>query len=123
MENLTLDYEKTEGTKGTGGTGSNGAAYSGSPTKKAEGTGGTGTLPDDYGIEKVKARNEKIRRSKTRAIDAAINPLHDADEHIERLSFDDLELPCFIIKDDWFYLDGKRKPEVDPIDWTAIYRS
>jgi putative DNA primase/helicase len=112
MENLTLDLQKTGGTGGTGGTASNSAASSGSATENTGGTGGTGALPGDYGIEKVKARNEKIIRRKTKAIDAAINPLHDADEYIERLSFDDLDLPCFIIKDDWFYLNSKRKPGV-----------
>lgn len=41
-------------------------------------------------------------------IDEATNPLHDAEEStMERLSFDDLNLPCFLIKDDWFYLNGK----------------
>ncbi|MGZ5052329.1 MAG: DUF927 domain-containing protein [Methylobacter sp.] len=43
----------------------------------------------------------------------ATQPLHDAEEEqIEHLSFDSLTLPCFLIKDDWFYLNGKRKPGV-----------
>jgi putative DNA primase/helicase len=84
---LTLDQEKTEGTEGTEGTASIGAASSGSPAKKTEGTEGTNI---DIG--------------------EATNPLHDAEEgEIEQLSFDDLDTPCFIVKDDWFYLNGKRR--------------
>ncbi|MDD5462998.1 MAG: DUF927 domain-containing protein [Methylococcales bacterium] len=86
---LTLDYETTEG---------------------------TGALPDDYGMEKVEAHNEKIRRRKARAhkldCNVLIDPLHNSGEHVERLLFNELELPCFIVKDDWFELDGKRKPGV-----------
>jgi putative DNA primase/helicase len=31
---------------------------------------------------------------------------------IKHLSFDDLELPCFIVEDEWFDLGGKRRPGV-----------
>ena len=43
-----------------------------------------------------------------------VNPLHDADKkQIEKLSFAQLNLPCFIVRDDWFELEGvKRKPGV-----------
>ncbi|POZ52985.1 DUF927 domain-containing protein [Methylovulum psychrotolerans] len=82
--------EKTEGTGGTKGTTSNGAASSGSPTPKPEGT--QGTLPD---------------------MGAAIDPLHDADEaRLEPLEFGGLDMPCFLVKDDWFFLGAKRKPGV-----------
>ena len=87
---FTLDNEKFEGTGGTKGTGSDGAASSGSPAKMDEGTQGT-----EFDIE------------------SAINPLHDTGvSQIECLSFDKLDMPCFIIKDDWFDLGGKRKSGV-----------
>lgn len=34
------------------------------------------------------------------------------ENQIERLSFDNLPIPCFIVRDDWFDLGGKRKPGV-----------
>jgi putative DNA primase/helicase len=87
---LSLDIEKTEGTGGTEGTTYSGVGCSGSPTKKHEGTGGTLLNLDD-----------------------AVNPIHEAEENqIEQLSFDDLAMPCFMVKDDWFDLGGKRKPGV-----------
>ncbi len=87
---LVSGDEKPGGTQGTGGTTYNGAASSGSPVKIAKGTKGTGF-----------------------DIDSAIDPIHDTDDNqIERLSFDELDMPCFLVKDDWFYLGGKRKPGV-----------
>lgn len=87
---LHTAFEKTEGTGGTQGTTSNDGAFSGSLAEKPEGTGGT----------RLGLAN-------------AIDPLQDADENLlERLSFDELNLPCFIVKDDWFDLNGKRKPGV-----------
>lgn len=87
---LVSGDEKPEGTQGTGGTTNSGAASNGSPLEITEGTGGT-----------------------CFDIDSAIDPKHDADENqLERLSFDDLKMPCFIVKDDWFYLGNKRKPGV-----------
>lgn len=80
---LTLDLENTGGTGGTGGTINNGAASTGSARKK---------------------------HAEPRGTNQPVDTLND--EHIEKVSFDDLELPCFITKDDWFYLDGKRKPGV-----------
>lgn len=83
------DFEKSEGTGGTEGTTYSGVDSSGSPAQNTEGTEGTFNLSD------------------------AIDPLHDTEDgEIERLSFDDLEAPCFIVKDDWFDLGGKRKPGV-----------
>ena len=83
------DFEKSEGTGGTEGTIYSGAGCSGSPVQNTEGTEGTFNLSD------------------------AIDPLHDTEDgEIERLSFDDLGAPCFIVKDDWFDLGGKRKPGV-----------
>lgn len=85
------DLKKTRGTGGTKGTTSNGAACRGSPETKAEGTGGTGLVN----------------------LDNAVDPsFDDGGPLMERLSFDDLSLPCFIVKDDWFDLNGKRKPGV-----------
>jgi len=82
--------EKTEGTGGTEGTAYSGADSSGSPVNDTERTKGTIISLDD-----------------------AIDPLQDAeDSQIERLSFDELGIPCFIVKDDWFDLGGKRKPGV-----------
>jgi len=87
---FSLDKEKFEGTGGAKGTSSDGAASSGSTAKMGEGTQGT-----------------KFD------MDSAIDPLHDTgDSQIERLSFDKLDMPCFIVKDDWFDLGGKRKPGV-----------
>ena len=61
---------------------------------------------------KQKVNVEKAKRTGINLNDA-IAPLHEADENqMERLSFDDLPLPCFIVKDDWFDLGGKRKPGV-----------
>ena len=84
-----LDIEKSGGTEGTGGTSSNGAAFSGSPEKNTEGTEGT-------------------------AIDLneAIDPLHDSGEDLERIDIENLKMPCFLVKDDWFEMGGKRKPGV-----------
>ncbi|CAD6875838.1 hypothetical protein [Methylomonas fluvii] len=31
---------------------------------------------------------------------------------LERITFDTLDLPCFLVRDDWFDLNGKRKPGV-----------
>jgi putative DNA primase/helicase len=87
MNDFTLDVEKSGVTGVTGVTSSNGAASSGNTL---ENTGVTGVT-------------EPV---------SAIDPLHDAGDHIEKVSFDDLALPCFIIKDDWFYLEGKLKPGV-----------
>jgi putative DNA primase/helicase len=87
---FSLDIEKTKGTERTQGTAYCGAASSGSPTKKHEGTGETLFNLED-----------------------AINPIHEAEEsQIKQLSFDDLAMPCFMVKDDWFDLSGKRKPGV-----------
>lgn len=87
---FTLDNEKSEGTERTEGTSTSGAASTGSPAIMNEGTQGT-----------------KFD------MDSAIDPLHDTDEsQIECLSFDKLDMPCFIVKDDWFDLGGKRKPGV-----------
>lgn len=39
-----------------------------------------------------------------------VNPLHDADnDQLEKVNFSDLDTPCFIVKDDWFKLDGNKK--------------
>lgn len=90
---FSLGIEKTDGTDGTGGTFSNDALSSGSAKKNSGGTGGTGGTVIDFAN--------------------ATNPVQEAEENqIERLSFDDLAMPCFIIKSDWFDLDGKRKPGV-----------
>ncbi len=87
---LLLGDEKAERTERTGRTLSNGAACSGSPVENLERTQGT-----------------KFE------IDSAIDPLRDADDsQVERLSFDKLDMPCFIVRDDWFDLGGKRKPGV-----------
>jgi putative DNA primase/helicase len=37
------------------------------------------------------------------------DPAHSA---LERITFDTLDLPCFLVRDDWFDLNGKRKPGV-----------
>jgi len=85
------EFENLEGTERTEGTTNNGVASPGSPEKNSEGTGGIRFNSDDV-------------------ID---DPLPDADKNrVEQLSFDDLSMPCFIVKDDWFYLGGKRKPGV-----------
>lgn len=90
---ITLDIEKTGGTHGTDGTASNDAASSGSATENSDGTGGTSAFKID--------------------LEEATDPLHDAEEEqIEKLSFADLDTPCFLVKDDWFDLGGKRRPGV-----------
>ncbi|MGZ8159062.1 MAG: DUF927 domain-containing protein [Methylobacter sp.] len=87
---LQSDFEKTEVTGGTKGTAPLSVACSCSPVNNAERTKGTIINLGD-----------------------AIDPLQDAeDNQIERLSFDNLGIPCFIVKDDWFDLGGKRKPGV-----------
>lgn len=35
-----------------------------------------------------------------------------ASSALERITFDTLDLPCFLVRDDWFDLNGKRKPGV-----------
>jgi putative DNA primase/helicase len=51
--------------------------------------------------------------SKGITLDDSVNPLHESkDAAIEHLSFDALPPLSFIVKDDWFFLDGKRKPGV-----------
>lgn len=89
--NLTFTTEKQEGTEGTKGTATNDGAFIGSPIKKPEGTEGT------------------------MHFDSAIDPIHEAGdpEQLEALSFAELNAPCYLVKDDWFLLDGvKRKPGV-----------
>jgi putative DNA primase/helicase len=83
-----LTIEKPEGTEGTT---SNGAAFSGSPAKNTEGTGGTGM-----------------------DLAEAADPLHEADDDtLEKIDPDKLELPCYLVRDDWFEMGGsKRKPGV-----------
>jgi len=88
-QDFVLGNEKLDGTNGTGGTINNDGGSSGSADHKTDGTGGTA-------IE----------------LDSAIDPLQDADDQMELLSFDKLDMPCFIVKDDWFDLGGKRKPGV-----------
>lgn len=86
-----LDPEKLEGTKGTQGTASNDTACSGSLAKNTEGT--EGTAPN---------------------LDAAADPLHEADDNaLEHIHIDALKMPCYLVKDDWFMMAGsKRKPGV-----------
>jgi hypothetical protein len=80
---IIFNDEKDGGTKGTEGTLSNNSGCIGSLDENSEGTQGTFNL------------------------DAVVNPLHDADKkQIEKLSFSQLNLPCFIVRDDWFELDG-----------------
>ncbi len=86
---LVTGDKKMAGTEGTQGTASHDAALQSSTAINPEGTGGT--LID---------------------LNEAVDPLHEADNQIERLSFDELDMPCFIIQDDWFFLGGKRKPGV-----------
>jgi hypothetical protein len=87
IEIIAFDDEKSGG---TGGTFSNDAGSIGSPAENSEGTQGTFNLG------------------------AAVNPLHDADKkQLEKLSFAQLNLPCFIVRNDWFELeDSKRKSGV-----------
>ena len=77
--------------------------------------------PGDDLPEKISLKNKQhkqklnVKKAKGTGINLndAIDPLHEADQsQIERLSFDDLALPYFIVKDDWFDLGGKRKPGV-----------
>ncbi len=83
------DDEKSGGTQGTVGTTSNDAASTGSPTENDGGT--QGTFQDDFDLTK------------------AVNPLHDAvKSELEKVSFAKLNLPCFIVKNDWFLLDGHK---------------
>jgi putative DNA primase/helicase len=86
-----LDTEKQEGTEGTKGTASNGAAFIGSPAKNTEGTEGTG-------MDLAKGAD----------------PLHEADDDtLEKIDPDKLDVPCYLVRDDWFEMDGsKRKPGV-----------
>jgi putative DNA primase/helicase len=86
-----LTNEKSEGTEGTGGTASNGAAFSSSPAKNTEGTEGTGM-----------------------DLDESADPLHEADDDVpEKIDISTLEMPCYLVRDDWFEMGGsKRKPGV-----------
>jgi len=85
-----LDIEKSKGTEGTGGTTSNGAAFSGSPEKNTEGTEGTAIDLND-----------------------ATNPLHDSGEDLGKIDIENLKMPCFLVKDDWFSMGGSKcKPGV-----------
>ncbi len=88
---------------------------------------------EERGNAKAEARNQRIRERNARAaakkakeseppiykdvdlfeaLGVATDPLYDTDDTIERLSFDDLSLPDFIVKDDWFELGGRKKPGV-----------
>lgn len=42
-------------------------------------------------------------------INETVNPLHDANDELEKMSFSDLDMPCFIVKDDWFELGSVRR--------------
>ncbi|MCQ8104121.1 DUF927 domain-containing protein [Methylomonas sp. SURF-2] len=74
-----------------------------SDIKNHEGTGGTrGTT------SKIKACSS----SPTKKARGTRGTVVELPETIERLSFDDLSMPCFLIKESWFDLGGKRKPGV-----------
>lgn len=92
----SLTSEKPDGTKGTEGTTSNGAASSGSLTKKPKG-------PEGTGIDLAEAAD----------------PLHEIDDALEKIDIDSLKTPCYLVRDDWFEMGGKRKPGVWFCSWTA----
>ena len=48
-------------------------------------------------------------------LESAVNPVFEAgaSEQLETMCFGELDAPCYLVKDDWFILDGgKRKPGV-----------
>ncbi|WP_054758269.1 DUF927 domain-containing protein [Methylomonas koyamae] len=87
---------KNGGTHGTAAINCNNEGASVPPAKNDDGTRGTVELSASF----------------SEALAAAIDPLQQESDDLERLSFDDLSLPCFLVKDDWFDLGGKRRPGV-----------
>ncbi len=90
------DIAKTGGTHGTATINCDNEGTSVPPAKNNDGTRGT--------IELSASFSEDLA--------AAIDPLQQESDELERLNFDDLVLPCFLVKDDWFDLGGKRRPGV-----------
>lgn len=73
------------------------------------------TAANDVACSGYTLENEGVTGVTVKAFDIndAINPLHETVEKIEKVSFSDLDTPCFIVKEDWFELDGvKRKSGV-----------
>ncbi len=87
-----------DGTNGTDGTAANDEACSGSILKNDDGTHGT------------MSNDEACSGSMLFDLTETIEPLHETDDSImEKVRFDDLNVPCYIVKDDWFMLDGTKK--------------
>jgi putative DNA primase/helicase len=67
-----------------------------------------GNTLENAGVTSVTFSNDA--GCETFDISEPVNPLHDADdEQLETVKFSDLDTPCFIVKDDWFKIDGNKK--------------
>jgi putative DNA primase/helicase len=88
----------SSGTGRTGRTTANDVACSGS-TSKNDGRTSRTTSNDEAGSD-----------SNPFDLTETIEPLHDIDDAVmEKVRFDDLKVPCYIVKNDWFMLDGTKK--------------